>query len=283
MAGAGLIKIKRRIKSVTSTQKITKAMGLVATAKLRKLKVTLFANDKYYDSFKEIVSDAAKSVEEYNIYINGNKSKKKLYIVLTSDTGLCGGFNANVVNEATAKLSDDLDNSMVITVGHKGRMYFRRKNIEAVSEFVDITDVPTFQEAETIAYKALQMFETGEVGEVYVVYTEFISTITQNVIIEKILPLGIDKNTSSDHFILFEPTIENLINSFAVMEVKLQLLNFMLNAKTSEQGSRMAAMDGATKNADEMLDGLKLKYNRVRQSMITQEISEIVGGAEAQK
>ena len=283
MAGAGLIKIKRRIRSVTSTQKITKAMGLVATSKLRKLKDKIFANDKYYNSFKDIVSDAAKSVEEYNIYTDGNKSKKKLFIVLTSDTGLCGGFNANVVNEATAKLSEDSDNSLVITVGHKGRMYFRRKNIEAESEFVDISDVPTFQEAETIAYKALQMFETGQVGEVYVVYTKFITTINQNVLIEKILPLVINEDKSKDHFILFEPSIENLINSFAIMEIKQQLLNFLINAKASEQGSRMAAMDGATKNADEMLDSLKLKYNRVRQSAITQEISEIVGGAEAQK
>lgn len=283
MAGAGLIKIKRRIKSVTSTQKITNAMGLVATSKLRKLKLKIFANDKYYDFFKEVVTDAAKSVEEYNVYTHGNKSKKKLFIVLTSDTGLCGGFNANVVNIAAAKVFEDLDNSVVITVGQKGRMYFRRKKIEAESEFVDISDIPTFKEAETIAFKALQMFETGKVGEVYVVYTKFISTITQNVLIEKILPLGNNKNDSKDHFILFEPSIENLINNFAVMEIKQQLLNFMLNAKTSEQGSRMAAMDGATKNADEILDELKLKYNRVRQSVITQEISEIVGGAEAQK
>jgi F-type H+-transporting ATPase subunit gamma len=283
MAGAGLIKIKRRIKSVTSTQKITKAMGLVATSKLRKLKLILSANDKYYDSFKEIVSDAARSIEEYNIYTHGNKSKKKLFIVLTSDSGLCGGFNANVVNQAAAKISEDLENSMLITVGQKGRMYFRRKKIEAESEFVDISDVPTFKEAETIAYKALQMFETSQVGEVYVVYTKFVSSISQNVSIEKVLPLGFNKNTSNDHFILFEPSIENLINSFAVMEIKQQLLNFLINAKASEEGSRMAAMDGATKNADEILDNLKLKYNRIRQGVITQEISEIVGGAEAQK
>ena len=283
MAGAGLVAIKRRIKSITSTQKITKAMGLIATSKLRKVRNKLELNDKYSRSFSAVMSQFVNGAEESSIYIHGNKGTKKLYITLNSDTGLCGGFNANVVNTAAGIIGKDRENSLLLSVGQKGRMYFNRLNFKTTAEYVDIPDVPTLQEASAITYKILDMYRNSEVGEVYVIYTRFHSTVKQVVTVEKILPLENKDSEVKKHFVKFEPSIDEMIDEVIVMQLKQQILNFMLHSKSSEQGSRMSAMDGATKNANELLDALNLKYNRERQSAITQEISEIVGGAEAQK
>lgn len=283
MAGAGLVAIKRRIKSITSTQKITKAMGLIATSKLRKVRNKLEVNDKYSQSFSAVIGEFVKGAEENSIYIHGNKGKKKLYITLNSDTGLCGGFNAVVVNTTAEIISKDKENSILIAVGQKGRMYFNRLKYETTAEYVDIPDVPTLKEAEAITYKVLDLYRKNEVGEVYIVYTRFFSTVRQVVTVEKILPLENKDTETKKGFVKFEPSIDEMIDDIVVMQLKQQILNYMLHAKASEQGSRMAAMDGATKNANELLDALNLKYNRERQSAITQEISEIVGGAEAQK
>lgn len=292
MAGAGLIAIKRRIKSVTSTKKITKAMGLVATAKLRKSREKLDVNEKYYNSFKElmseVLSDAVDDLEGNNIYLYGNKSKNKLYVVLTSDSGLCGGFNANVVSTACDYMRKDREHSISIVVGQKGRAYFKKFKFDTAAEYVQIPDLPTLKEATQIADHAVKMYENGEVGEVYVVYTKFYSTVKQEVKVERILPLDIekrnaDKDSSNVEYIEYEPEIHTLLHNIVKTHIRQRTLNFMLNSKASEQGSRMSAMDGATKNANDLLEQLNLKFNRVRQSAITQEISEIVGGAEAQR
>ncbi len=283
MAGAGLVAIKRRIKSITSTQKITKAMGLIATSKLRKVRNKLELNDKYSKAFSSVMNQFVTGAEESSIYIHGNKSGKKLYITLNSDSGLCGGFNANVVNKAAEIIMKDRENSLLLSVGQKGRMYFNRLNFQTTAEYVDIPDVPTLEEASAITYKVLDMYRNSEIGEVYIVYTRFHSTVKQVVTVEKILPLESKDSEVKKHFVKFEPSIDEMIDKVVVMQLKQQILNFMLHSKASEQGSRMTAMDGATKNANELLDALNLKYNRERQGAITQEISEIVGGAEAQK
>lgn len=281
MAGAGLLILKRRIRSITSTQKITKAMGLVATSKLRKTREQLALNDKYYNHFNKIMADAVMGVEDYNVFTHGNKSGKKLYIILASDSGLCGGFNSNVVNEAANVLNKDRENSLVITVGRKGKMYLKRHKFEAAAEYVDISDVPTLEEAAMVSNKALDMYTSGEVGEVYVVYTKFFSAVKQVVNVDKVFPIEKPEGATENTFIKIEPEAESLINEVALLHIKQKLLNHMINAKASEQGSRMQAMDGATKNADDLLDALKIRYNRERQGVITQEITEIVGGAEA--
>lgn len=281
MAGAGLLILKRRIKSITSTQKITKAMGLVATSKLRKTREQLSLNEKYYNQFNKIMANAVTAVEDYNVFTHGNKSDKKLYIILASDSGLCGGFNSNVVNEAANALNKDRANSVVITVGQKGKLYLKRHKYETAAEFVDISDIPTLEEAAMITNKALEMYTNGEVGEVYVVYSKFFSAVKQVVNVDKVLPISKPEGAAEHTFIKIEPAAENLIDEVALLYFKQKLLNHMINAKASEQGSRMQAMDGATKNADDLLDGLKIRYNRERQGVITQEITEIVGGAEA--
>lgn len=285
MAGAGLIVIKRRIKSVTNTRKITKAMGLVATSKLRKVRRVLDSNNRYYDSLEESATLLLNSVDRSecdDVLIKGNKSKNKLYIVMTSDSGLCGGYNGAVVSNAIESALQDRENSKIMIVGEKGRTYFRKTGFETVAEYVEIPDVPTSKEAEMIYNHALHLYEAGEVGEVYVVYTRFFSPVKQIVQQKKILPIEVD-NHEADYTLLTEPSLEEMAGGLISLYVKASIHNYLLNAKASEHGSRMSAMDNATKNADDILDKLNVKYNRIRQSAITQEISEIVGGAEAQR
>ena len=267
MAGAGLVAIKRRIKSITSTQKITNAMGLIATSKLRKIRMKLDANNKYCELFSSIVNEFVSESGGNNIYVYGNKSNKSLYICLNSDTGLCGGFNNNVVTEFDNYVSKNRQNSIVISVGQKARMYLKRYKYEIETEYVDIPDIPTMKEADTIAYKILDLYRSGKVGEVNIVYTKFVSTIKQNVIVEKILPLGKNKKEENKknekkNPVLFEPEADDMMEQVIPSHLKQKLLNCMINSKACEQASRMTAMNGATKNANDLLENLNLKYNR---------------------
>ncbi|WP_446898309.1 ATP synthase F1 subunit gamma [Clostridium sp. LBM24168] len=282
MAGAGLVAIKRRIKSVTSTQKITNAMALIATANLRKVRKNLEVNNNYCKLFSDIVKNIVLEDLDRSIYTYGNDSKKKLYICLNSDTGLCGGFNNNVVSGLDAEISKDRENCILIAVGQKGRMYFKRLHYVTEAEYVDIPDIPTLKEANTIVYKIIDLYRNGKVGEVNIAYTKFISTIKQEVIVEKLLPIVADEKEKRG-FIKIEPSVEEIIEDMVFSHLKQKVLNCMMNSKASEQASRMTAMDGSTKNANDLLESLNLKYNRERQTAITQEITEIVGGAEALK
>lgn len=286
MAGAELVAIKRRIKSITNTKKITKAVGLVATSKLRKARQSLETNNIYYNYLKDIMDDIVTDAEfKEKIYIKGNDSKKKIFIALMSDSGLCGGFNGNVVAKTVQNISGDKENALLIIVGEKGRTYFKKLGYDSIAEYVEISEIPTIKEAKTIVDKAFRLYKEGQVGEVNVVYTEFISSVKQEVKVKRLLPIECKpiNPKKSNNYIEYEPkgrvVLEKIFNNY----LKQTLLNLMLNSKTSEQGSRMTAMDGATRNANDLLDKLNLKYNRIRQSVITQEISEIVGGAEAQK
>jgi F-type H+-transporting ATPase subunit gamma len=286
VAGSGLIGIKRRIKSVTNTSKITKAMGLVATSKFRKTKEELYRNQLYTDSFNKIIADVEALHETSNIYKDGNGSSKKLYIVITSDSGLCGSFNANIINRAVEEIKNQGENSIIMVIGAKGISYLNRFNYEAAYKYTDIPDIPKLGTANDFAMMAWQMYKNSEVGQVNVVYSHFISQSKQEVMVEQLLPLSDEKDLkrdSSSNFVIIEPEIDIVLREIIPLYMREKLLNCLLQSKTSEQATRMTAMDGATKNANQLLDRLKLQFNRLRQSAITQEISEIVGGAEAQK
>lgn len=284
MSGAGLIEIKRRIKSVTNTRKITKAMGLVATSKLRKARIELEVNNKYYNSLNTITNEVLSTLEGFDdsIFIKGNNSNKKLFIIFTSDSGLCGGFNGNIVSYLNTNFGDDKLNNVVMVVGQKGISYVKKYGFETVAEYVDIGDIPTSKEAKIISEHAIRLFKNGEVGEVNAIYTKFVSPVKQEAILEKLLPFYVD-NIENKYDYIVEPSMTEVFNQHLSVYLKGKVLNTMINSKASEQSSRMQAMDGATKNANDLLDKLNTKYNRIRQSAITQEISEIVGGAEAQK
>jgi F-type H+-transporting ATPase subunit gamma len=282
MAGAGLIQIKRRIKSITNTKKITKAMGLVATSKLRKTRKQLSFNDKYFNSLKDLTESLISSIEEddNSIYFKANNQGPALYILIASDTGLCGGFNGNIVNYFMSQ-SVNAENAEVMVVGQKGVSYLKRYNQSTLAEYVDIPDVPTVKEAKIIYEHAIRLYKEGSISEINVIYAEFISPVKQNMKKAKLLPM--DKIEGKKANIIAEPNIEEVVEGTLDIYLKSYILNCMLNSKASEQSARMTAMDGATNNASDLLDALNTKYNRIRQTAITQEISEIVGGAEAQK
>ncbi|WP_286909116.1 ATP synthase F1 subunit gamma [Clostridium sp. UBA1652] len=282
MAGAGLIQIKRRIKSITNTKKITKAMGLVATSKLRKTRKQLSFNDKYFNSLKDLTESLISSIEEddNSIYFKANNQGPALYILIASDTGLCGGFNGNIVNYFMTQ-SVNAENAEVMVVGQKGLSYLKRYNQSTLAEYVDIPDVPTIKEAKIIYEHAIRLYKEGSISEINVIYAEFISPVKQNLKKVKLLPM--DKIEGKKANIIAEPNIEEVVEGTLDIYLKSYILNCMLNSKASEQSARMTAMDGATNNASDLLDALNTKYNRIRQTAITQEISEIVGGAEAQK
>lgn len=283
MGSAGLIEIKRRIRSVESTRKITKAMNLVATSKLRKTRKELNDSAEYYNLSKEILENLLATLPDYYdspFFRKNSENLDKLYIVMASDTGLCGGFNGNIASNLYEIIKNE-SNARVVVVGAKGIPYVRKYGFDTIKEYVDIPDIPTIKEVRAIYDDALYMFKNGEVGEVNLVFTEFISPIKQEVKIEKLLPL--EKQSKSFGEFLIEPDLEEVLSSSLDIFLKSKIRRAMLHSKVSEQNARMMAMDGATQNANDILHALNLKYNRIRQGIITQEISEIVGGAEAQK
>lgn len=281
MGAAGLIDIKRRIKSVESTRKITKAMGLVATSKLRKARKELVANEQYNNLCKEVIKEVASSMpEDFDSIYYKNFNGDKLYIALTSDTGLCAGYNNNVAIYLN-NLVEKSGGAKVIIVGSKGISYTSRYGISTYSEYVDLPDMPATKDVNKIYNDAIYLYEKGEVSEVNIVYTEFISPVKQEVKSVKILP--IEKKSGQAGQYIIEPNEESVFKNAIDMYLKSQLKTCMISAKASEHSARMTAMDGATENANDILQNLHIKFNRIRQGIITQEISEIVGGAEAQK
>jgi F-type H+-transporting ATPase subunit gamma len=284
MAATGLVNIKRRIKSVENTKKITKAMGLVATSKLKKVRTRLNENNNYFKAYKEIVDEVVPSLSSESIFITGNKSTKKLIIVITSDMGLCGSYNSSVLSKTSTIIGKNKNEYIVMMVGQRGRSLLRRYRYETVAEYVEVPDVPTVKESNIICRHAISMYLKREVGEVHLVYTKFINQLKKNPISVQMLPLVSQplKEEYNSEFDI-EGDKEEFLDNLIAPYLNSLVLNAMVNAKVSEQSYRMEAMEGATKNADEIMDKLNLTYNRIRQSAITQEISEIVGGAQAQK
>jgi F-type H+-transporting ATPase subunit gamma len=284
MAGTGLIAIKRRIKSITNTTKITKAMGLVATSKYKKIRDKVDINSNYLYKLEETIRQVKDNYEDDSIYIRGNNNSKKLYVVLTSDTGLCGGFNWSVVNELINRLKSNKEDYNIIIVGQKGRAIFNKLNIETVAEYVEISDIPSQKEANTIIDHAFSMYSNEEIGEVHIVYKKLISALKNEIKIEKLLPLNFDnEENDSNEYVDIEVIDEKAMYEITSLFLSGKMLNSMLHSKASEHRARMESMGTATNNANDILEKLNLKYNRIRQSAITQEIAEIVGGAEAQR
>ena len=258
-------------------------MGLVATSKLRKARQKLTENNQYFSSLDEIARELIGSLNSNNNpLLKPNDNPKKLIILLASDSGLCGGFNGNTAAFVRDNYENNLENIEAVVVGKKGIHYVKKNKISTLAEYVDLGDTPNVGDASTIVNKAVKEFTDGNFGEVSLVYTKFFSPVKQEVVEEKLLPLDLTGEKGKVSF-LIEPDEDEIIYSLVSSYLKGKFMNAMFNSKASEQSARMQAMDGATKNADDLLNSLDSKYNRIRQGMITQEISEIVGGAEAQK
>ncbi|TDT62393.1 ATP synthase F1 subunit gamma [Fonticella tunisiensis] len=281
MAGAGLLEIKRRIRSIRNTQKITKAMGLVATVKVRKLKERSDSSNPFYEVFNEAIKNIALSIDlNDSIYFRQNNSDTDVYIVITSDSGLCGSYNANVINKALEHMYGK--KVLLITVGERGKSFFTRNKYETLAEFVEVGDTPSLKDAQEILRPALEVYREGKVRNIYIVYTRFYSPVKQEVEVLKLLPVERPGETSRSEM-EFDPSPDSVLDYAIPSFLRAAVFNALTNSTTSEYSIRMTAMDAATKNAGDILDKLNLEYNRARQSSITQEITEIVSGAEALK
>ena len=281
MGASGLVEIKRRIKSIQSTKKITKAMGFVATSKLKKVRNRLTNNDDYVKIIEEIVQETVNSLpDDYKSLYTSNRKGKKLYLVISSDVGLCGGFNNNIISYFNDVI-EEREKSNIILIGKKGKAYFDKFKLKADKHITDMNIIPTSNEVNELRYIIDELYTSGEVTEVNIVFTFFKSPIKQIPKVVKLLP--IEKKYDREDKYITEPNIDTVFKNAMNLYMESKLMECLLQSRISEESSRKIAMNSATDNATEMLRVLNIKFNRIRQSIITQEISEIVGGAEAQK
>ncbi|WP_195971136.1 ATP synthase F1 subunit gamma [Clostridium thermobutyricum] len=287
MPAAGLLDIKRRIKSVESTQKITKAMALVSTAKLRKARASLDNNNLYFTRIETIKRDIFRLADEFkdNEFVRENDNEKKLYVIFASNSGLCGGFNGSGAVYLSDKYPEsERANIKTLVIGEKGVSYAKKYGFDVVDKVTNIKDGISIKDARHLAVDLMNMYSKGEYGSISFVYTKYKSPVQQDVVDEVILPFKGETFAEEDTEVYSsEISPDELVENFVYRYMEGKIINTIYHSQTSEQNARMQAMDGATKNADDILDSLNTKYNRIRQGAITQEISEIVGGAEAQK
>lgn len=294
---ANMREIKSRIRSITDTRQITKAMKLISAAKLKKARQQLEQTAPFFDKVKSTMADIlAHSGNIDNSFFdvrNQKEGHKKAFLVISGDGGLSGGYNSNINKLAEKEIIKSPD-SMVFVAGHMGRGYFIRKGLNVNKDFDFSVQNPTVYRAREIAEILIELFKKGEIDEVYVVYTQMVSTIKLVPRIMKLLPLELPALKKElkvpesipdniDEALSYEPSPGAVFNVLVPKYVKGIVYGALVEAFTSEQSAKMTAMDNATSNADEMLQKLNLYYNRARQASITQEISEIVGGAAAQK
>lgn len=273
--------IKRRIKSVESTMQITKAMELVASSKLRKAKEKVEQSRPYFRILNETIQEILwnTSITE-SLYTVERPVKNSLYIVVAGDRGLAGGYNSNVLKLATSEMKDK--NAQVIVVGRKAQEYFAKRPVPMVEAYPRVAEEISFQDAAQIITRAIQEFDEKRVDEIYLVYTEFVSSLSQIPRITKLLPVKKqEEEVKKSGEIEYEPSVGFVINRLIPRYLEGILYSTIVDAYAAEQGARRTAMESATDNATEMIEELNLKYNRARQAAITQEISEIVGGADA--
>ncbi|MBF0979753.1 MAG: ATP synthase F1 subunit gamma [Clostridiales bacterium] len=288
MASNSMQDIKRRIKSVTSTEHITSAMKLVSAAKLKRAKSTFEKTTEYFhyitESIQDIFNNASEIPEHY--LLGSREIKKTCYIIITSSRGLCGGFNANVIKEAARNLENDPERPVIVAVGTKGKEYFERRGYEIYSEYSAPPESISFLESHEISKPIIEMYNDGTIDEVVMVYTSFKNAMEQEVKYERLLPFeaSFDPEVIKHEMeVEYEPSIEAVFNYLVPKYVEIKVFGAVVESATCEHAARRMAMENATDNAREMLDNLSLYYNRARQAVITDEIIEVVAGAEAQK
>ena len=283
---ASMRDIKRRKSSIQSTQQITKAMKLVSTVKLQRTKQRAEQSKTYFDAmYKTVTSMLSKTGGLNHPYLKAGDSQKKAVIVITSNRGLAGGYNSNVTKLIT-KGEFKKEDLVIYTIGKKGNETFRRMGYNVVWDNAEMIEEPKYDEAMKLSKEILTGFSNGEFGEIYLAYTAFKNTISHEPKLIKLLPYEVDDSVvvaeEEDNVLMnFEPQDEEALNLIIPKYITSLIFGGMVEAAASENGARMQAMDSATSNAEEMIDSLSLMYNRARQGSITQELTEIVAGANA--
>ncbi len=280
--------IRRRIKSVKNTQQITKAMKMVAASKLRRAQSRAEAARPYAENLREVLQRVAARTSVVSHPLMAVRTVRKVaFLVLTSDRGLCGAYNANVLRQATQAVATVGERRYgIIAMGRKGRDFFRRRGYELLGEFAPVGDEARFEQAKAAAERAMALYTAEAVDEVVLVYTRFVSAMQQHAVAIPLLPISGEALRGEQHAVtggyIFEPGAREILAAMLPKYVESQVFEALQEAKASEHGARMRAMDAATRNCADLIDRLTLRHNRARQAAITKEIIEIVSGAAAQ-
>ncbi len=282
----GLKEIRRRIISVRNIRKITSAMKMVAAAKLRRSQQRAAAGRPYADAVQGVLARLAVHAGVDHPFLVERPAASTLAIVVTADRGLAGAYNSNL-NRAAAQLLRGAAQPRVLAVGRKGRDYFRRRGMELAGEFLGLGDEPRFADAQRIGQEATRLYLAGQCDRVHLVYAQFVNAVTCRPVAVRLLPIageelrgkGTQEGVGGEY--IFEPEPRDVLEHLLPHYISVLVYRALLEAKASEFGARMAAMDNATRNAGELIDHLTLVSFRMRQAAITEEIAEIVGGANA--
>lgn len=285
--------LRRKIAAFKNTQKITKAMKMVAAAKLKRSQDRILAARPYAHKMRGVLSNLSQRVNRAaHPLLQKREGKKIEVLVITSDRGLCGGFNGNIVRKSAEFVRQCQGRGLQVQlsiVGRKGRDYFRRRTWPIRQEWTGVFDKLSFEHAIDIGGDLTDQFVKGTFDELYVVYNEFKSAIQQRVIVEKLFPVDASEFTAAPAegttggSYLYEPEEADLLNVLVPKHFQVQAYRILLESAAAEHGARMAAMDGATRNAGQLIKKVTLYYNKTRQAAITKELMDIVGGAEALK
>jgi F-type H+-transporting ATPase subunit gamma len=290
---ASLKVLRRRIRSVTSTQQITKAMEMVSAAKLRRAQGRALAARPYAVRLTAVLERVATAVAEREddggraLTGTAPADARTALVVMTSNRGLCGGFNTNLFRAAEERVAAQPAGDVgLVAVGRKGRDYFRRRRLPVLAEFADLGDEANVEGARRVTEDVLGRFQRGEVGRVEILYTRFFSAVRRQITFETFLPVAPAAEAAGGaaapaRDVLFEPGVGEVFDALLPRFATARMLAAWADSRASEEGARMMAMGAANKNAGELLDGLVLERNRLRQRLITKEILDIVGGAEA--
>lgn len=291
---ANLRDIRNRIESVNSTQQITRAMQMVAAAKLRKAQNRIIKTRPYASKIQEVVGRLVKNAADENVLLQKReRTEQVLFIVIGSDRGLCGAFNSNLFKVVERTIQEDFEEYnqqgklSLVCIGRKASNHFGKRGYKTREIFPGFFDDLSFAGTSDIMKAAVSGFMAGEFDEVYLAYNEFKSVISQNRIVEPVLPIdpgtlaGSYEDSAENLEYLYEPDTDAILDKLLPLHLNMQLWKAVLESNAAEQGARMTAMDSATENAKELERDLRLEYNQVRQSAITTEISEIVSGAQA--
>lgn len=281
---ASMRDIKRRKSSIQSTQQITKAMKLVSTVKLQKAKNRAEETNPYFNHmYQTVVSMLQRSGTIMHPYLKAGASQKKAIVVITSNRGLAGGYNSNVVKLVTES-GFPKEDVKIYAIGSKGKETLERRGYEIAADYSGVMESPAYEDAAAVCSQVLQDFGAGEIGEIYLAYTHFKNTVSHEPTLMKLLPIEIDEEEiTEDSKILmnYEPNDEEALDMIIPKYITSLFYGALVEAAASENGARMQAMDAATSNAEDMISDLSLKYNRARQGSITQELTEIIAGASA--
>ena len=285
--------LRRKIASVKNTQKITKAMKMVAAAKLKRAQDRILSSRPYAHQLRDVVRHLAERASPISHpLLRKREGHKTELLVITSDRGLCGAFNANILRQATEFLKEHTEQGEQVSVspaGRKGCDFFRRRSWTIRQEWPGIFDRLSFEHALDMGQDIIQHYNEGTFDQLYVVYNEFKSVMQQRVVVEKLLPIeSLDEDageasTKAVGAYLFEPDEDELLETLLPKHFQVQAFRVLLESAAAEQAARMTAMDGATRNAGELIQKVTLFYNKTRQAAITKELMDIVGGAEALK